>query len=285
MKFSRSQRNGLLVLSFLMVFSFTVPRLFLLYKKETTTDFSAYEKEINLFYQTKTTQLQKKSKENIKLFKFNPNTSSWSDFLDLGLSPRQAKQLINYRNKGGVFRTKSDFSKMYAIDDSTYRRLAPYLLLPSKKQKKNSKAKSKKEYNTLKKTYKPVRVNINIADTQELQKIKGIGAVLSKRIVAFREKLGGFYIKSQLLEVYGIQKEAYEGIASQVFVQGTVEKLNMNFSTASELSRHPYINKSLAKQIVKERSMNGAYTDIDNFISRNKASLSDIEKLKPYILF
>jgi DNA uptake protein ComE-like DNA-binding protein len=60
-------------------------------------------------------------------FKFNPNTVSKQDLLRLGLSEKTASLLINYRSKGGVFRTAADFKKIYTLPAATYVRLEPYL--------------------------------------------------------------------------------------------------------------------------------------------------------------
>ncbi len=282
MNFSRSQRNGLIVLSFLMVLSFFIPKLFGLFETHNRTDFSEYEKQIdNLYKQKKTLYAKTQPKKDIKLFKFNPNVLDEQAFYKLGLSPKQVKQILNYRDKGGKFKIKTDLAKIYAIDNNTYQKLEPYIQLPEKIKHQTTKVKNKVK--TFSKNQKVVKVNICTADEKTLQTIKGIGAVFSKRIVAFRNKLGGFYSKNQLKEVYGISPEIFQKIEPQVFVEGKVTKLNVNFSTAGELSKHPYISKKLGKQIAKERSINGAYKSLDDFIKRINIFSDELEKLKPYI--
>ena len=66
-----------------------------------------------------------------------------------------------------------------------------------------------------------VLVDLNSADTTELQKVRGIGPVLSKRIVKYRKLIGGFTDKSQLRQVYGLSPENYEQIAGQVYADTT----------------------------------------------------------------
>lgn len=66
-----------------------------------------------------------------------------------------------------------------------------------------------------------VRVDLNAADSTELQKVSGIGPVLSKRIVKYRKLIGGFTDKSQLKKVYGLSPENYDRIAGQVYVDTT----------------------------------------------------------------
>ena len=66
----------------------------------------------------------------VENFMFNPNTASHDDFQRLGFSEKQASALVNYRNKGGIFRRKSDFAKSFVVADSVYRRLEPYIDIP-----------------------------------------------------------------------------------------------------------------------------------------------------------
>ena len=64
----------------------------------------------------------------------------------------------------------------------------------------------------------PLKIELNAADTSELQKVKGIGKVLSKRIVSYRELIGGFTEVEQLMKLHGMSPENYLRIAEQVYV-------------------------------------------------------------------
>ncbi len=50
------------------------------------------------------------------------------------------------------------------------------------------------------------RIEINSADTAMLMRIRGIGPVFSRRIVRYREILGGYHNVAQLREVYGMDE-------------------------------------------------------------------------------
>ena len=67
-----------------------------------------------------------------ELFPFNPNDISLDSLQLLGFSRKQAQTIINYRGKGGKFRQKKDFAKMYVVDSAKYQTLAPYILLPDR---------------------------------------------------------------------------------------------------------------------------------------------------------
>lgn len=61
-------------------------------------------------------------------------------------------------------------------------------------------------------------VELNSADTTRLKQLRGIGSGYAKMIVAYREKLGGFYKAEQLLEVYKFPDETYQKIKHQLSV-------------------------------------------------------------------
>ena len=54
-----------------------------------------------------------------KLFRFDPNTVSLKELVMLGLSPKQAQVILNYRQAGAVFRVKSDFARCYTVSSQS----------------------------------------------------------------------------------------------------------------------------------------------------------------------
>jgi competence protein ComEA len=97
-------------------------------------------------------------------------------------------------------------------------------------------------------------IDINTANPENLKRVRGIGEVLSKRIVNYREALGGFYDKNQIKEVYGINDSIYNVIENQMVIKRVqLRKVNFNEASFEELKRHPYISDLLAKQIISFR--------------------------------
>ena len=62
-----------------------------------------------------------------ELFPFDPNTASAEDFERLGLESWQAKNIIHFREKGGIFSRPSDFARVYGITKRTYEVLLPFI--------------------------------------------------------------------------------------------------------------------------------------------------------------
>ena len=93
-------------------------------------------------------------------------------------------------------------------------------------------------------------VELNTADTTILKKVPGIGSTFARRIMKYRELLGGFYDVSQLAEVYGIDEERYQALAPW-FIADTlhVRRLEVNALPAAALRKHPYLDYRQAKAI------------------------------------
>ncbi len=109
--------------------------------------------------------------------------------------------VINYRNKGGKFNKPEDFSKIYVISPKTYERLKKQIVISAEDHSSEVNSDNK----IPDKQSKPLQ--LNTADTSDLIALPGIGPYYAKKIIQYREKLGGFASKDQLLDIYGIDRE------------------------------------------------------------------------------
>ena len=211
-------------------------------------------------------------KLNIKdsLFYFDPNTISSEKLSLLGLNSKQIKTIENYRTQGGIFYKKEDFKKIYGINEVTYNKLAPYIKI--------------EQLTTNKQKIITQNIDINSASFNELVKIKGIGKYLANNIIWYRNKLGGFVKKEQLLEIKNFRKSTYDNISTQIIIDtDKIKKININFAEISELSKHPYLNYKQAKAIVNYRTKNGSYSQI-NILQKKKLIPQEIfNKIKYYL--
>jgi DNA uptake protein ComE-like DNA-binding protein len=228
-------------------------------------------------------------------FLFNPNTLSDSGYAALGFSQKQVQTLRKYMAKGAVFKTKQDFSKLYFVDDELFEAIAPFIDLPDKldkyepKYESQSKGLSRKWSDTAETKayeYKEITVELNSADTAELKQLKGIGSYYAKRIIAYREKLGGFHSLAQLLEIKKITPETIDLFAENATIDTSkIKKINVNKATAQELSAHPYLSFDLANRIVNRRETQKRFNSINDLTEAGLLNAELSLKLASYLSF
>ncbi|MDR1199939.1 MAG: helix-hairpin-helix domain-containing protein [Prevotellaceae bacterium] len=221
-------------------------------------------------------------------FEFDPNTADESSFVRLGFSQKQADVIINYRNKGGKFKTADDFKKMYVVDEKNFERLQPYIKIKQQAGKpvENMEKSDYSTHNNTTATRTYIFVEINSADTAELKKLHGIGSYYARLIVDYRSKLGGFADISQLKEIRRIDDERIQMFSNQVKIDTLlINKLNINTLTAKELSQHPYIDNYTARGIVQYRDFAGRIENLQQLVKEKILTVEQAEKLKYYIKF
>lgn len=238
-----------------------------------------------------------------KLFYFDPNTADSTQLLQLGLRPWQVRNIYKYRARGGVYQCKEDFAYVYGLTVKDYKRLEPYILIGADYLPASSLAEvrsRKRGYerssryasdngenspNVERKAYTPKirigeHIEINGADTTELMKIPGIGSYYSRQIVRYRNQLGGFVSKEQLLEIEGFPEDAVKYISID---ESCIRRLRINQLTLSQLKRHPYLNYYQARAISDYRRLRGNIRSISELKLMKEFSSHDIERIGPYI--
>ncbi len=210
---------------------------------------------------------------------FDPNLIDEKQWQQFGLSYKQAMAIVNYVKKGGRFYKPEDLKKMYTISPEKYKALLPYILISESKpfEKRAMTAYPKRE---------PVMVEINTADTLELDKIRGIGITFAKRIIKYRERLGGFYSKEQLFEVFGIDTPKFNEIKDQIKIElEAIRKLNINAAEFEDLKRHPYLSFKQMNAIIQYRKQHGPYKSIADLNKVLILNPETIQRIAPYLSF
>ncbi|MEQ7799054.1 helix-hairpin-helix domain-containing protein [Pedobacter sp. ASV1-7] len=292
--FNRKEYNGLMTLLALIGLTMLLPYVYSLIKEEepiTEADVMAIQ-ELLLAEQKKfsnknreTGGLNYPGKDKSELFIFNPNTIGQAGWVQLGLSEKQASAIIRYREKGGRFRKAEDLQKMYTINEATYDRLRPYVRIAEDRSavKESTDAAFKRD---IYENRMPVVIEINGADTTELDKIRGIGMTFANRIVKYRDRIGGFYKKEQLMEVYGLDSVKYSKIKDQVQIDvSRIKKINVNTVSFEDFKFHPYIRYKQVNALIQYRKQHGNYSNIADL---NKVAILDqetIDRLAAYLEF
>jgi len=109
------------------------------------------------------------------------------------------------------------------------------------------------------------RIEMNRADTADFSRLPGIGAVLSARIVKYRNLLGGFVEKRQLLEVYGIDSLLYRRCIPYLFVDTlALVKLDVNHDSFGRFLRHPYLEAADVELLFRYRRQQGVVNSLSD---------------------
>ena len=213
-------------------------------------------------------------------FNFDPNLASYEDLLRLGLAEFLAKRVLKYRQKGGKFRTKNDLSKIYGLPPETFQRLYDYISLPER-----IKTQKTPRFTTSKPKYPTAKFDINQADTILLRRISGIGRVRAKRIVKYRDWLGGFVSTHQYQELWGFDSLVLLQLQKATFIlpDFVPQKLDLDTGNARTLASHPYISYRLADVIVAYREQHGPFKNIQGLQEIVIINDSIFRRISPYL--
>ena len=287
--FTKSEFNGILTLFVLIMLVMAAPSLYSWFDTDDQDllDVDTIAK-LNLVERLKAPPKASTAfKRNVrlsapKLHVFDPNTLDQQGWEAFGLSPRQAKAIINYKLKGGIFRKAEDLQKMYTIKPELYEQLKSYVHI-----KDTTNLSSRKRHTTTTYPGKSTEVyEINSLDTVQLQAINGIGPAFARRIFKYRERLGGFAAVDQLLEVFGIDSVRFAGIAPQIRVDaGLLKKININTADFETLRQHPYLRYKQVNAIIEYRKQHGNYSSFADLKKVAILPAETVDKLVPYFSF
>lgn len=128
------------------------------------------------------------------------------------------------------------------------------------------------------------KIELNSADSSKLLNLYGIGPVFASRIVKYRNLLGGYHSKEQLLEVYGMDSARYLGFEERIYIDSTsIHRINVNTSSFREFLRHPYLDYEAVKKLVRYRDRHGSL-ESPELLWRDSVISPDIKKkLLPYL--
>ena len=130
------------------------------------------------------------------------------------------------------------------------------------------------------------KLDINTCDSAALEKLPGIGPVLSVRIVKYRNLLGGFSSTEQLREVYGLTEETFQLISGRIFADSSlVRKIQINTADYRAIIRLPYFDRYEVNAIMKYRELNGRIRGMRDLIDNKLIANGKAEKIRPYIDF
>lgn len=228
---------------------------------------------------------------HVETFPFDPNTADSSQLIRLGLQSWQVRNIYKYRARGGVYRKKEDFARLYGLTVKDYHRLEPYIRISSDYQPAatlvGDKANGANGTNGANGVY-PRKIDstqhvvLNTADTTTLRQVPGIGIYFAKEIVRYGQRLGGYVSVDQLDEIADFPQASKKYFVVQ---QAHPKKLNVNQLTLQQLRRHPYINYYQARAIKEYCRLHGPLKSLDDLRLSRDFPPEVIQRLAPYVTF
>ncbi len=283
-KFDKQERSGIFFLLLLIVlFQMIHYYCSLFYNPSNDSVFSLDEEQQIVVDSLKR---EKQNKNNYKVFPFNPNYITDYKGYQLGMSIQEIDRLHSFRKENKFINSKQDFQKVTQVSDSLLDIISPYFKFPSwitDKKPYKSNVGNKAKLNTANKIV--VKQDLNTVTTEELKKINGIGEKLAARIIKYRNKLGGFLTEKQLYEVYYLEKDVAQRVLAnyKIITAPTIKKIDINKSSAYEISQLIYLNYNLSKKIVEYRELNNGINSFDDLLNIEEFPSEKIDIISLYL--
>lgn len=215
------------------------------------------------------------------LFPFDPNTLEEAGWRRLGLSDKTIRTIRNYVAKGGRFHKPEDLLRIYGWQSYQPEKLLSYVRIVA-----SDKATKPRHENTPTNNQSKERkkiLEINQADSADFEALPGIGPTLARRIIQFRDKLGGFVHVEQLRETYGLADSNFLKARPWLICSSPPTQLNINTADKETLQAHPYIRWKLASAIIAYRKQHGYFNDPAELAALMLVNPAELERLKPYL--
>ena len=249
-------------------------------------------------------------------FPFDPNEADSTTLLRLGLSPWQVRSIYRYRARHGRYHRAEDFKRVPNMTGEQWQRLAPHIRIAEKYRLlrdvdsslrrpavSSSRPTSptdisqyspsdvheaaapirRAERDTVLRPYKLAEgttVDINRADTSLLKKIPQIGTYRARKIVEYRQELGGYVRAEQAMEACEMPDEVLRWL--RVDTLGT-RRINVNKASVQQMMRHPYITFYMARSINEYRRKEGRIEGDEVLRTLPEFDADKVLRLQPYI--
>lgn len=224
---------------------------------------------------------------------FDPNHADSLTLIGVGLRHWQVSNMMKYRRKGGKWRTAEQFSRLYGLSAEEYERLRPYIRIAPADRADNYEYKSgehalydtqgRPRYEKADKMSEGERLSLNLSDTTALKRIPGIGSYYARKIVGYRERMGGFVSAAQMDEIEDMPPGLSRWFSADAGYE--VRRIAINRATFKELVRHPYLSYEQTRVIVNHIRHYGKIRRWSDLSLYREFTEKDFQRLTPYISF
>ena len=181
-----------------------------------------------------------------------------------------------YRKSGKYINSEKTFQQLTQLSETEIAQIRPYLKWTKSILTKTQKLKKKR-----------IKKELNAAIPKDLQLVYGIGEVFANRIISIRNQLGGFVIKDQINDVWGLSPETQQRLWEHFKLDSipVIKKQNINSLTIAQLTQNYYVNTSLASKIVAIRTQKEHLTSWKDLIAIQQLDSVKKARLSLYLSF
>ncbi len=296
LSFTRRQRRGIYVLISIIllciIISYFLPFLF----SNKTPRHAAFQREVKEFLAKQKHQKTHSTVADNRLFYFDPNKISPSEWHKLGINKHTALTIQHYLASGGHFYEKKDLKNIYGLSDSAYRRLLPYVRI-EKEQKKEVSSVSHE-------------IHLHSFDPNRLSSRGWVTLGLSEhtaQVIRNYIKAGGhFYKKEDLKKIYGFSSTDYKRLSPYVEIANIREEepgesissasqkkkeeehqsfflIDINKADSADWCRLYGIGPVFSSRIVRFRNALGGFYKIDQIAEVYGLPDSTFRKIKSHL--
>jgi len=227
-----------------------------------------------------------KKKDYLKLWKAcAPENLSLTDWQRLGLSPKQAASILRFKDKYGL-KSYRQMQSIRVLPSALLEKIKDSLVFDEVKANKfTTEGESPKITSsiTVKSDHKIQQLDLNTATEAMLVALPGVGVYTAQKIIAYRDRLGGFLDLNQLQEIKGLKMETLENILPYIELKKMIQKMELNEVTIDRLKQHPYLNWNQANSIIKMRTQKGKFSSIEELKESVLIDEETYKKLLPYV--
>ncbi len=231
------------------------------------TFFAGLEAKPRMSFANRLEEYIKKRYDTLELFRFNPNTATSDQLKRLGLTAKQIRNIIDYRNSYG-FKTKGDFKRLYTMRDFQYEYLEPYIDLPADTIPATVEVRPVMADRSGKEKRRLFAFDPNTVSADSLV-LLGFSRKQANSIVKARNNGWVFRKKSDFSRLYVVSDSMYSRLESYILLPDSLPrvrkapgKTELNTVTVDGLVKLG-VTEYAAKEIIKYRQLLGGYYSVN----------------------
>jgi len=201
------------------------------------------------------------------------------------LSPKQAASILRFKDKYGL-KSYRQMQSIRVLPSALLEKIKDSMVFYEEKERKSitpteppkiSSSRIAKTDHTIQ------QLDLNTATEAMLVALPGVGVYTAQKIIAYRERLGGYLHVDQLEEIKGLKIEILEKIRPFFQISTTVQKMKLNEVGLERLKQHPYLSWNQANSIIKMRTQKGKFNAINELKESVLIDDETYKKLLPYV--